>query len=136
MGELLYTDRMTLVCFYSIDRTPCCGRERVALCDKLKVLWQAGVGVVGVTLDSGKQHERFAEHCSVQFPMIRDDAYKHAKRFGVLVQKTKNDKTYHSVLSSAFLISASGEQVATFASFDLEHQALSVLDTITHGQAT
>jgi peroxiredoxin Q/BCP len=120
----------TLLCFFTKDRTPCCGRERQALCDKLAMLEHQGVRVVGVTIDQIKEHAFFAKGCSVSYPMVQDQDFALCKTFNVLSERTYKGKPYQSVQPDAFLLDAAGRVEHRFTHFDLEHEALKVLERV------
>ncbi len=122
----------TLLCFFAKDRTPCCGRERKALCDKLRVLAQHGISVRGVTIDQVRDHAQFAAGCDVAYPMVQDRDYALCRQYGVLRERTYKGKTYNSVEPKAFLLDVNGNVEHEFANFDLEHQALLVLEGVAH----
>jgi|GEM_PF-4485124 len=125
--QLPFATGKTLICFFAKDRTPCCGRERTALCDKLGVLVRAGVHVVGVTIDQVRDHTKFASGCSVEYPMIVDTDRELCQLFGVLEQKNYKGKSYQAVSERGFLLRSDGSIEKAFDRFDLEHEALRVL---------
>ncbi|MFO0704949.1 MAG: redoxin domain-containing protein [Candidatus Andersenbacteria bacterium] len=128
--QVPYPSGKTLLCFFTKDRTPCCGRERQALCDKLRVLAQGGVQVVGVTIDQIQDHTAFSAACSVSYPMLQDRDCRLGSAFGVVRSRSYKGKSYQSVAPNAFLLDPSGRVERVFTNFDLEHQALSVLELV------
>lgn len=120
----------TLVCFFAKDRTPCCGRERRALCDKLALLKKANINIVAVSRDHTKNHKAFEELCSDAYVLVPDHDFVIANQFGVSKKETYKDREYKTVKESAFLLDATGVVLSVFKNFDLEHQVLDVLKVI------
>jgi thioredoxin-dependent peroxiredoxin len=78
-----------VVYFYPKDGTPTCTREATAFNQAYDRYRDAGVGLVGVSVDSASEHEGFvADQCLV-FPLVSDEGGGVAKRLGVLADYGK-----------------------------------------------
>ncbi len=123
-----YLGTRVLLVFYPKDRTPCCRREKIALRDKLRVLLQHGVGVVAISHDQVADHAAYVHEYEIEFPLLQDLGHIVAKLYGVTLQKSYRSAPYTAVESTAFMIGAAGQIEKTFTNFNLELQALGVLE--------
>lgn len=101
--------RRTLLYFYPKDDTPGCtveGREFTALLGDFRA---AGIDVYGVSPDSVRSHERFADKCDLGVPLISDPDRVLINGLGLWVEKSRYGRTYHGVQRSTFLVSATGD---------------------------
>jgi thioredoxin-dependent peroxiredoxin len=73
-----------VVYFYPKDGTPACTREANAFNPAYGRYQDAGVGLVGVSLDSTSGHECFAADEGLGFPLVSGAEGGIAKRLGVL----------------------------------------------------
>lgn len=69
--------------FYPKDDTTGCTREACALRDRFVAFREAGVQVIGVSLDRVKSHERFARKHALPFPILSDRGGWVALAYGV-----------------------------------------------------
>jgi thioredoxin-dependent peroxiredoxin len=101
--------RRTLLYFYPKDDTPGCtveGREFTALLGDFRA---AGIDVYGVSPDSVRSHERFADKCDLGVPLISDPDRVLIDGLGLWVEKSRYGRTYHGVQRSTFLVGATGD---------------------------
>jgi peroxiredoxin Q/BCP len=77
-------DGPVVVYFYPKDGTPTCTREAAEFNRAHGRYREAGVGLVGVSVDSATEHECFAADEGLQFPLVSDADASIAKRVGVL----------------------------------------------------
>jgi peroxiredoxin Q/BCP len=73
----------TLLYFYPKDGTPGCTKEACAFRDAWQKYEQAGLRVVGVSIDDEKSHREFAEEHQLQFSLIADPEHTWSDAFGV-----------------------------------------------------
>jgi thioredoxin-dependent peroxiredoxin len=73
-----------VVYFYPKDGTPTCTREAIEFNRAYGRYREAGVGLVGVSVDSASDHECFVADEGLQFPLVSDTGGEIAKRLGVL----------------------------------------------------
>jgi peroxiredoxin Q/BCP len=76
-------DAPTLVFFYPRDGTPGCTREACAFRDAWQKYVNAGVRVIGVSVDSADSHRKFAKEHGLTFPLVTDEKDTWSKAFGV-----------------------------------------------------
>jgi len=73
-----------VVYFYPKDSTPTCTREAHAFNQAYGRYRDAGVGLVGVSVDSAAEHECFAADEGLGFPLVSDLGGSVARQLGVL----------------------------------------------------
>ncbi len=74
---------ITVVYFYPRDDTPGCTAEACAFRDAWTRFQDAGVKIIGVSVDSNESHAEFATKHELPFGLIADEDRRWAKAFGV-----------------------------------------------------
>jgi peroxiredoxin Q/BCP len=74
----------SVIYFYPRDNTPGCTVEACEFRDSMEDFTKLGVGVFGVSTDSGKSHKNFTDKFNLNFPLIVDQDKKISQSFGVL----------------------------------------------------
>jgi len=93
--------------FYPKADTPGCTKEAQAFQEALPELSGIGVEVIGVSKDSMKPIERFAEKYALTFPLASDQAGV-VEAYGAWVEKSMYGKSYMGVDRSTVLVDAQG----------------------------
>ncbi|MFQ5794781.1 MAG: peroxiredoxin [Candidatus Bipolaricaulia bacterium] len=75
--------------FYPKDDTPGCTKEACAFQDDLGAFADAGVEVVGVSIDDVASHKRFADKYGLSFTLLADPDKQITDAFGVLNPRGK-----------------------------------------------
>jgi thioredoxin-dependent peroxiredoxin len=120
--------RRTLLYFYPKDDTPGCtveGREFTALLGDFRA---AGIDVYGVSPDSVRSHERFADKCDLGVPLISDPDRVLIDGLGLWVEKSRYGRTYHGVQRSTFLVGATGDVEKEWRAVTAGGHAVAVLE--------
>jgi peroxiredoxin Q/BCP len=78
-----------VVYFYPKDGTPTCRREAIEFNRAYDRYRDAGVGLVGVSVDSTSEHECFAADEGLRFPLVSDPDGRIARLLGVLADYGK-----------------------------------------------
>lgn len=107
LSDLLAESPKTLLYFYPKDNTPGCTMEAQDFTRAKEAFLDAGIAIIGVSLDGEKSHEKFRDDCSLGIDLIVDDGTLH-EEFEVIGEKMNYGKTYVGVIRSTFLIDASG----------------------------
>jgi peroxiredoxin Q/BCP len=94
--------------FYPKDNTPGCTAEACSLRDNYNELIKKGFVVIGVSADSIKSHEKFAEKYDLPFPLISDPEKKIMTDYGAYGEKTMYGKKVTGVLRTTFIIDEEG----------------------------
>lgn len=101
--------------FYPKDNTPGCTAEACNLRDNYDDLLKRGYKIIGVSPDSEKSHNKFADKYQLPFPLIPDTEKEIIRSYGVWGPKKFMGKTYDGVHRTTFVISEDGiiEKVIT-----------------------
>ena len=73
-----------IVYFYPRDKTPGCEVEARGFSDLYDRFREAGIEVVGVSVDSEESHRSFAEECGIPFPLASDEDASLTSQLGIL----------------------------------------------------
>jgi len=76
--------RPLIVFFYPKAGTPGCTAEARGFAEHYAELRDAGVSVVGVSVDSVESQSKFAADCRLPFPLVSDPERSVARAYGVL----------------------------------------------------
>ena len=94
--------------FYPKDNTPGCTEQACNLRDNIAALQQAGITILGVSVDSTRKHKNFEQKFSLPFPLLADVEHKLVDAFGVWGEKTFWGKKYMGTHRVTFLINEAG----------------------------
>ena len=94
--------------FYPKDDTPGCTKEACSFRDTREEFAAAGTAILGVSNDSVKSHERFAEKYHLPFPLLADEEKTVVNAYGVLKEKTNYGRTYLGIQRTTFVIDKEG----------------------------
>jgi len=94
--------------FYPKDNTPGCTQEGIDFRDAYKDFKKAGAEILGVSRDSVRSHENFAEKYKFPFALLSDGDEKLCKAFDVIKEKSLYGRKYMGVDRSTFLFDKGG----------------------------
>jgi peroxiredoxin Q/BCP len=94
--------------FYPKDLTSGCTAEACSFRDHRDELAEAGYAVVGVSVDSEKQHQKFIEKHQLNFPLIADVDKTLVEQFGVWQEKSMYGRKYMGTVRTTFIINEEG----------------------------
>ena len=100
----LPNNEITIIYFYPKADTPGCTRESCEFQDNLSKLNRLKVKVYGVSKDSIKKQNNFAQKFNLKFNLLSDENDKICQKFGVWVKKSMYGRTYDGIERSTFLI--------------------------------
>lgn len=70
--------------FYPKDETPGCTKQACAFRDSFAAFREAGIEVLGVSVDTVESHKEFKQKQKLNFTLLADDKQEVSKRYGVL----------------------------------------------------
>jgi peroxiredoxin Q/BCP len=114
--------------FYPKDDTPGCTKEACSFRDASAVYEDAGVKVLGVSLDDEQSHQAFAEKFKLPFTLLADTDHSVSDAYGVYGEQTWGDKKYMGVARKTFLIDKEGKIKKVFDQVNVEQHADEVLE--------
>ncbi|MFO7978306.1 MAG: thioredoxin-dependent thiol peroxidase, partial [Bacteroidales bacterium] len=94
--------------FYPKDSTPGCTAQACDLRDNYDAMLQRGYQVVGVSADSEKSHQKFAEKHQLPFPLIADTDKQILKDYQVWGPKKFMGKEFDGIHRTTFVIDEQG----------------------------
>jgi len=94
--------------FYPKDDTPGCTKEACAFRDNFSEFKRRGAIVLGVSPDSVKSHDRFAEKFKLPFTLLADEDKKIVEAYGVWGEKSFMGRKYMGAHRVTFLIGPDG----------------------------
>ena len=103
-----YRGRKLVLYFYPKDNTSGCTAEACSLATGYGALKRAGYALLGVSKDSAKSHQKFAEKYSLPFPLIADEDTSLNQAFGVWREKKMAGRTYMGTVRTTFIIDEQG----------------------------
>lgn len=127
--------RWVVVYFYPRDNTPGCTTEAQDFRDLYTKFKRAGAEVVGVSRDSVKSHDGFADKHDLPFPLVSDPDETWCKAFDVIHEKTLYGKKHMGVVRSTFLVDPDGKLQQDWRGVKVPGHAQVVLDALKSAKA-
>jgi thioredoxin-dependent peroxiredoxin len=109
-----FRGKKVVLYFYPKDDTPGCTKEACSFRDNLGRLKRKGVVVLGVSRDSVKSHQNFADKYKLSFPLLSDEDLKVLKSYGVWKKKSMMGRSYMGVERTTFIINEQGKIMNIF----------------------
>ncbi len=103
-----YLGKNVVLYFYPKDNTPGCTKEACGFRDEFAELKKKGVVVLGVSVDSGKSHAKFADKYKLPFTLVSDEDKAIVQKYGVWGEKKFMGRTYMGTHRVTFLIGPDG----------------------------
>ncbi len=110
-GEISLKDlkgKPIILYFYPKDDTSGCTKEACAFRDALPDFSKIKTGVVGVSRDPVKKHDKFKEKYDLTFPLASDEDGTVCEAYGTWVEKSMYGRKYMGIERSTFLIDGKG----------------------------
>ncbi len=73
--------------FYPKDETPGCTKQACSFRDNFKAFRDAGIEVLGVSVDTVDSHKEFKRNQKLNFTLLADDKKEVSKQYGVLSER-------------------------------------------------
>lgn len=103
-----YKGQWVVLYFYPKDDTPGCTAEACSFRDNFSVLKEAGIVVLGVSVDPVKKHAKFVEKYTLPFTLLSDEEKQVVEQYGVWGQKKFMGREYMGTNRVTFLIDPKG----------------------------
>ena len=94
--------------FYPKADTPGCTKESQAFQEALADFAGLGLAVIGLSKDSVKAQDKFAEKFGLTFPLASDPAGAVVEAYGAWVEKSMYGKSYMGIDRSTILVDKDG----------------------------
>ncbi|MBV2246966.1 MAG: thioredoxin-dependent thiol peroxidase [Lentimicrobium sp.] len=114
--------------FYPKDNTPGCTAQACNLRDNYDDMLKQGYKIIGVSPDSEKSHQKFAQKYNLPFPLIPDPDKEIIKAYGVWGRKKFMGKEYDGVFRTTFIIDEAGKIESIINKVDTKNHAVQILN--------
>lgn len=122
-----YLGSKVIIYFYPKDNTPGCTAEACNLRDNYEVLLKKGFKIIGVSADSERSHQKFAEKFELPFPLIPDTEREVINAFGVWGPKKFMGRSYDAIHRATFIIDEEGVVEKVFTKVDTKKHTEQIL---------
>jgi peroxiredoxin Q/BCP len=116
--------------FYPRADTPGCTKEACAFQEGLPDFAKLGVTVIGVSKDSMKALEKFAEKYGLAFPLASDPEAKVIEAYDAWQEKSLYGKKYMGIERSTVLVDATGKVARHWRKVKVAGHAEDVLQAV------
>ncbi len=108
-----FAGKRVVLYFYPKDNTPGCTRQACAFSDAYEQFQRLNVVVIGISKDSVKSHQKFAEKYHLPFVLLSDPERQAIEAYDVWQEKKLYGKVSMGVVRSTYIIGEDGniEQV-------------------------
>ena len=127
-----YLGKKFALYFYPKDNTPGCTSQACSLKEGYNDLKNAGLEVIGVSVDDEKSQQKFTTKYELPFPLIADTDKKLVEAFGVWGEKKMYGRTYFGTYRTTFIIDEEGkvEHIITPKSIKVKEHAAQLLKLV------
>ena len=125
-----YSGKKLILYFYPKDNTPGCTAEACDLRDNYEMWQHKGYQVLGVSADSTKSHQGFAENYNLPFDLISDTEKQILKAYGAWGEKKLYGKSYEGVLRTTYIISENGIIEQIFEKVDTKNHSQQIIKNL------
>jgi len=136
-GRIALSDfkgKHVILYFYPKDDTPGCTKEACAFRDSFAAFKKKGAAVLGVSVDSVKSHDKFAEKFKLPFTLVSDEEKKIVQAYGVWGEKSFMGRKYLGTHRVTFLIGPDGRIKNIWPKVKPDEHAEEVLAALSAGQ--
>ncbi|MDB0441160.1 thioredoxin-dependent thiol peroxidase [Clostridioides difficile] len=103
-----FKGKKVVIYFYPKDNTPGCTRQACAFRNAYEGFKNNDIQVIGISKDSIKSHQRFAEKHELPFILLSDPDLIAIKAFDVWKEKKMYGKTALGVVRATYIVDESG----------------------------
>ena len=133
--EISLTDlagKKVVLYFYPKDSTPGCTLEARDFQSLKNEFEKNNAVILGVSKDSIKSHNKFAEKECLAFPLLSDETGAVCEKYGVWVEKSMYGKKYMGIARTTFLINENGIIAKIWPNVSVNNHAKEVLKLCCH----
>src|SRR4051794_27054195 len=103
-----FKGKNVILYFYPKDDTPGCTKEACAFRDDFAKFKAKGAVILGVSTDSPRAHDKFAQKYKLPFTLVSDEHKRIVQAYGVWGEKKFMGVKYHGTHRVTFLIGPDG----------------------------
>lgn len=124
----MYKGKRVLLYFYPKDDTPGCTAQACNLRDNFDALQNAGIVVLGVSVDDEKKHKKFETKYQLPFTLVADVDKSIVTAYGLWGEKKFMGKTYMGTSRTSFLIDEDGKIAHIITKVETKNHTAQVLE--------
>ena len=109
-----FAGKKVVIYFYPRDNTPGCTRQACAFKNAYEEFAHKNIVVIGISKDSSKSHQNFAEKYSLPFILLSDPEHTVIEAFGAWQEKKMYGKVTMGTVRSTFVIDEEGTIIMVF----------------------
>lgn len=125
-----FAGQWLLIYFYPKDDTPGCTKEACMIADVYKDFKRLKVAVCGVSKDTPRSHQKFAEKYNLPFTLLSDPEMEMITKYGAFKEKKMFGKPVRGTHRISYLINPEGKIAASYPEVDPANHALELLADI------
>ena len=125
-----YAGRPVVLYFYPKDDTPGCTKEACAFRDQLPKFSRHKAVVLGVSGQGQASKAKFAGKYALTFPLLADENYEIAEKYGVWQKKLLYGRTFMGISRTTFLIGPDGKIAKRWDKVKVDRHADDVLAAV------
>jgi peroxiredoxin Q/BCP len=122
-----FKGKKVVLYFYPKDDTPSCTKEACSFRDHYKQLKKKGYVVLGVSMDTGKSHQKFIKKFELPFTLLSDPDRKVIEDYGVWGLKKFMGREYMGIIRTTFVIDEKGRIERIIDKVDTANAAAQIL---------
>ncbi len=125
-----YRGKKVILYFYPKDNTPGCTKESCDFRDNYQYLTTQGFEVIGVSADSEKSHQKFADKFDLPFKLIADTEKEIIEQYGAWGEKKFMGREYMGIIRKTFVIDEEGKIALVVNKVKTKEASQQVLDLL------
>ena len=122
-----YRGKWIILYFYPKDMTPGCTTEACQFRDEFPSFQEIDAVIFGISRDSVKSHQKFAEKYQLPFLLLSDESGEVLEKYKVWKEKSMYGKTFMGILRSTYLISPEGKIAKVYPKVKVKEHATEIL---------
>lgn len=123
-----FKDKKVVLYFYSRNNTPGCTRQACAFKEAYDGFRSEDIIVIGISKDSSKSHQKFAEKYELPFLLLSDPELIAIKGYDVWQEKKLYGKSSMGVVRSTYIIDEEGMILKVFEKAKPDTNAFEILE--------
>lgn len=109
-----FKGKKVVLYFYPKDNTPGCTKQACAFAASFEEFKQENIVVIGISKDSTKSHQKFADKYDLPFLLLSDPELTVIQAYDVWKEKKLYGKTYMGVVRATYIIDEEGMIIKVF----------------------
>ena len=103
-----FRNKWIILYFYPKDNSKGCTLEAIEFTNNFQTLQELDTVILGISPDSIKSHQNFAQKHNLKFILLSDPQHKVLEKYGVWQLKKMYGKEYMGVIRSTYIINPEG----------------------------